>query len=65
MSALLIKIYYINPAGMTESVICQGETQEELQKDADLTIDRLGWNRDYCWSEVVRNNKGKESSRCM
>lgn len=48
-----VVVYYINPAGQTEKVLCFGKNKKALQEDVDLTLKRLGWDKTYCWSEGV------------
>ena len=48
-----VMIYYINTEGATEKVMCTGKNQAALQKDVDITLARLGWDKKYCWSQEI------------
>lgn len=56
-----VYVYYRNPEGQTERVSCFGKNKKELQKDVDKTLDRLGWDKTYCWSDEV-DDKTRERS---
>lgn len=43
-----VKLYYTYPEGEQSWTRCYGETEEELQKDIDLTVKRCNWNKKYC-----------------
>ena len=48
-----INVFYINPSGETEKVLCFGKNEKDLQKDVNKTLSRLGWDKTYCWSERI------------
>lgn len=56
-----VYVYYRNPEGQTERVLCFGKDEKELQKDVDKTLGRLGWDKTYCWSDEV-DDKTRERS---
>ena len=48
-----INVFYINPSGETEKVLCFGKNEKDLQEDVNKTLSRLGWDKTYCWSERI------------
>lgn len=55
-----IRVWHSAIEGEDSSVICEGETEEELQKDVDLTLSRLGWDKRYCSTELFEKAKRTE-----
>lgn len=50
-----IRIWHSNtdPNGKDECAVCAGRTEQELQKDIDLTLSRLNWDKRFCSTEEI------------